>query len=128
MNAMAEIRKVETWAEIKQRYIDDREAAILDQADMGMTLSETAAILETTTQALKSFIKIQGVCVKFARKTHESLKWSALVEHRRAMSKRGITAVQAAEMEGVHPDAMRIYSDKHGIKWKPQGRWPKVST
>ena len=128
MNAMAAIRKVETWAEIEQRFTDDREAAIMDLADEGHTKVETARILAMNVQTLRKFIAKNGVRVKFTRKRHHHKKFIDLLAHRRKLSKRNITVTQAAEIEGIHPDTMRIYSDKHGIPWKPSGRWPKVST
>ena len=124
---MPETAKIETWADLKQRYVDEREAAIMDLADAGHTVTEAAAKLGIDHRTMLGFIGLHNVCVKFARKKHCSQAWSELVEERREMSKRGITVMEAAAEIGITTHTLRLYSEKHNIKWKSQGHWPRAT-
>lgn len=115
--------RVETWAEIKQRMNDEFEAAILDLAEAGNTMTRTSELLGISRLTLRNFISRNGTVVKFARKRHESAKLAARLERRRALSKRGLTVTEAAKIEGIGHKAMWEYSEIHGIEWKPQPRW-----
>ena len=115
--------RVETWAEIKQRMNDEFEAAILDLAAAGNTLTSTAELLGINRITLRNFIGRNGTCVKFARKPYASEELDTRLERRRALSKRGLTVTEAAKIERIGHKAMWEYSEIHGIEWKPQPRW-----
>lgn len=117
MNMMTNKPVVETWDAMTARHHDEREAAILDLAASGLTVSQAAEALGTSLNTVTGYIFRYKVPASFTRQKRAKVADTGILDQRIRMSTMGYTLAKAAKALGIRCDHLARYSRRHGITW-----------
>ena len=114
---------LESWAEMKKQPVKEKADVIGLLADADMTITEAATALGVGRAIIYEFCRYHNLDISF--KSHPNYKKPDLqvLIDRIALSKTGITITQAAGKIGITAGALRQYSARYNIKWKPASSW-----